>query len=185
MKFGGGISLASLKDMLIDFRERRRERGSERERETSIGYLLYIPQLGTKPVPWWGMEPVTFWSVGWCSNQVSHTGWGEFFFFKTQFHYSHFFHTHPNTFGSFLSWPTGQELLDFEDLVGQFLAMKWFELIFPEVMVFAFHEHHIFKCGTHCASSSSDTRELDNIIPNCRWKIWGSEGWYKKSRIAV
>ena len=38
------------KDMTIDFRERRREGEKHRcEKETSVGCLLYMPQLGTKP----------------------------------------------------------------------------------------------------------------------------------------
>ena len=35
----------------------------ERQRETSIGCLLYAP------LP--GFEPTTFWCTGWCSNQLS------------------------------------------------------------------------------------------------------------------
>ena len=43
--------------MLIDFRERGREGGKERGRQTSmwktsIGSLLYMPQPGTKPAAW-------------------------------------------------------------------------------------------------------------------------------------
>ena len=29
----------------------------------------------TQWVPWQGVELVTLWSIGWCSNQLSHTGW--------------------------------------------------------------------------------------------------------------
>ena len=47
------------------FRERRRERENHQcEREISIGWLLYPP--------WLGIEPSTFWCMGWCSKKWSH-----------------------------------------------------------------------------------------------------------------
>lgn len=67
-----------------------------------------------------------------------------------------------------------QDFLDFGDLVGRFLAMEWPELIFPEVMIFAFIKHHIYKMPS-ILDSLSQTHELDNIIPNYRWKIQGSQ----------
>ena len=60
--------LKSSLDMFIDFRERGRERGSEKEkvretnidllgkyqckRKTSIGCFLYAPRMGIKPATW-------------------------------------------------------------------------------------------------------------------------------------
>lgn len=46
--------LSSCEDVLIDFRERRRERGREHlcERETSMGYLQYTPRPGMEPTAW-------------------------------------------------------------------------------------------------------------------------------------
>ena len=83
--------LSSPEDMLIDFRERVREgeRGREGERErnidvrekdwcereTSIGYLLYMwrPNLQCRHVPWPGIEPASFQFMEQHSNQLSHT----------------------------------------------------------------------------------------------------------------
>ena len=47
----GFFFYSSPKDMFIDFREKGRkgEGGRERERETLIGCLLYVPQPGIKP----------------------------------------------------------------------------------------------------------------------------------------
>ena len=61
------------------------ERGREREKhwyegETSIGCLPYDPHMipnwgsNSQPryMPWLGIKPVTFWGMGWCSNQLSY-----------------------------------------------------------------------------------------------------------------
>ena len=51
--------------LLILEREEKREREKHQcERETSIGCLSYTPRQG--------IEPATFWCMGWCSNQLSH-----------------------------------------------------------------------------------------------------------------
>lgn len=51
--------------------------------------------------------------------------------------------------------------------------MVWVTL--PEVMIFAFIEHHMYKCQRHCTDSSSHIHELDNTVPNHRWKGQGSQ----------
>ena len=72
--------------------EREKERGKEREREGQregnisarekhqLVASLACPDLGANPqpkcVPWLGIEPITFWCTGWCSNQLSHTSQG-------------------------------------------------------------------------------------------------------------
>ena len=58
----------SLEDMFTDFRERGREREREKhrcERETSIGCLPFVFQLGIEPTSFLCTE-------GWHSNQLSH-----------------------------------------------------------------------------------------------------------------
>ena len=50
--------------MFIDFRERNGEGKRTSIWETLIGCLPYAPRTG--------IEPATFWCMGWCSNQLSH-----------------------------------------------------------------------------------------------------------------
>ena len=50
--------------MFTDFRERRRGRGRETGRETSVSCLLHASQLGIKPTTF-------FWCSGQCSNQLN------------------------------------------------------------------------------------------------------------------
>ena len=58
-----------------------RERAGEKHpcrRETSVGYLLYTPQLGPNSQPGYvpqpEITPTTLQFKGWCSNKLSHTG---------------------------------------------------------------------------------------------------------------
>ena len=56
-------------DRNIDLREKHR-----------LVAFSYVPQQGIEPTTsvctLIRIKPVTFWSVGWCSNQLSHTGQG-------------------------------------------------------------------------------------------------------------
>ena len=62
--------------MLIDFREKGREGEREVEKYQSVASHM-CPDLGPNPqpthLPWLGIPPVTFWFMGQCSNQMSHT----------------------------------------------------------------------------------------------------------------
>ena len=69
-----------LRMCFIDFRERGREREIHtdidlREKDRSVSSYMHL-DLGLNPqpryVPWLGIEPTTFWCMGWCSNQLSH-----------------------------------------------------------------------------------------------------------------
>ena len=75
----------SHEDMLIDFRERE---GGKREKERNTDLTekhrsvasCTCPNLGLNPqsrhVPLPGTRPVSFWLMGLCYNQLSHTGQG-------------------------------------------------------------------------------------------------------------
>lgn len=61
---------------IIDLRERGREtrreeeRDRQREREMWKRNIHWLPPVCMHPK--WRLSPTTFWSVGWCSNQLSH-----------------------------------------------------------------------------------------------------------------
>ena len=65
---------------------RTRTRREKHQRERTINKLPSWTHpdggLNLKPgnVPWPGIEPVTFWSMGWCSNQLRHIGQDRIFF---------------------------------------------------------------------------------------------------------
>ena len=65
--------------LLILERGERRERGRETlmwERNIDQLHLIYSWDQTHNPGMWPGIEPATFWSRGWCSNQLGHTGQG-------------------------------------------------------------------------------------------------------------
>ena len=77
--------------------ERERERERARERERMSQFINWLPSCthpdqGLNPypgyVPWPGICPVTFWSGGWHSNQLSHTDQGSvpLLIFSTLYH---------------------------------------------------------------------------------------------------
>ena len=70
--------------MFIDFREG--ERGWAVNIDVRGKHWLvprHVPWLGLNSnpryVPWPGVEALTFWCTGWCSNQLRHTSEGNFF----------------------------------------------------------------------------------------------------------
>ena len=79
------ISVCFLKYAYCFLRARERRRGEEREREKErvrererlIGCIHMCPDWGSNPqpryMPWLGIKSTTFWCIGWCSNQLSHT----------------------------------------------------------------------------------------------------------------
>lgn len=75
--------------MLTDFRERGRERGRNTDvRDKHPIICLICTPTGDwtrnfRCVPWLEIEPVTFWFMGWYSNQLSHIGQGFLFCFVT------------------------------------------------------------------------------------------------------
>ena len=61
--------------------ERERGREGEREGEKHPSFDSHMcpdqgPNMQPRHVPWWGIKPATFWFIGWCSNQLGHTGQG-------------------------------------------------------------------------------------------------------------
>lgn len=94
-----------------------------------------------------------------------------FFFF--------FFHTQPNTIGQSLSWQWGTRFLRLRRLERAVFGNEMVWVTLPEVMIFAFIEHHMYKCQRHCTDSSSHIHELDNTVPNHRWKGQGSQRLWK------
>ena len=80
--------------LLIIEKKKGREGGREREkhqyeRETSLSCLPYTPQPGVKAQPryvsWLRIEPVTFWCLGWCSNQLNYLAKASPFVVLTEF----------------------------------------------------------------------------------------------------
>ena len=45
------------------------------------------PNLQPGYMPWLRIEPPTFWSTGWCSNQLNHTGQGSQILFLQRFYF--------------------------------------------------------------------------------------------------
>ena len=72
LKYFTYLFLYSPEDILINFPERERE-----GRETMM-WERNMDQLPLQPryVPWPGIEPAIPRFMGWCSNQLSHTGQG-------------------------------------------------------------------------------------------------------------
>lgn len=58
----------------------------------------------------------------------------------------------------------GQDFSHFGDLVGHFLVVEWYELIFLEAIILHIWSTIYTKCQAHYPDSSSQTHELDNII---------------------
>lgn len=62
--------------VLIDFREREKGQGKrKRKKHQLVAYHTYPDwgwNLQPSYMPWQGIEPTTFWYMGWCSNQLKH-----------------------------------------------------------------------------------------------------------------
>ena len=69
--------------MFIDFRERGREEEKEEEKHDVREKHLLVASW--RHVPWLGIKHATFWFMGRCSKQLSHTGQGFAFAFKVSF----------------------------------------------------------------------------------------------------
>ena len=73
------------KDVYWWERERERERDGDVREKHQLVASHSLPKQGLNPqpryVPWLGIEPAAFWCTQWCSNQLSHTGQGQYYFF--------------------------------------------------------------------------------------------------------
>ena len=80
--------------------------GRQKKKETSVWArnIDWLPSctrtdwgLNQQPeyVPWLGIESMTFWSMGWYSNQLSHTGEGELLVFSDSVFFSFIYYHYP------------------------------------------------------------------------------------------